>query len=182
MGDETTTVESQETTETPQGGDLSPEAKGLLKDLQAERERRKETEQRLLEIEKAQKEAEQKRLEEQEQYKTLYEQEKEARAQEVAELKPLAEQWTGYNEKRRAELLETLGDDATSFQNLGLAELEVVASKLTTKREIPTEPGRPGRGAPGYEGMGWADLSAAIARGDMKARDEIHRRNKLGIR
>ena len=174
--------EAPQAPETPQGGDLSPEAKGLLKDLQAERERRKEFEQQLADMKQAQKEAEQKRLEEQEQYKTLYEQEKEARAQEVAELKPLAEQWTGYNEKRRAELLEKLGDDADNFRTLELGALEVVVSKLTKTQELPAEPGKPGRSGGGIQDASWADLSRMVAKGDKAAREEINRRNRLGLR
>jgi len=176
MADETPAPEVPQTPESPPAGELSPEAKGLLKDLQAERERRKEFEQKLSEMEKAQKDAEQKRLEEQEQFKTLYEQEKEAHAQTVQELKPLAEQWTGYNEKRRAELLEKLGDDADNFKNLELGALEAVVKRLTKTNELPAEPGRPTRSPSGDFG-GYKTLRelAEAAVTNPKARAEYKR-------
>jgi len=159
---------------TPQG-ELSPEAKGLLRDLQAQRESNKALKDQLDAIQTANDEAETARLAENEDFKGLLE----IANAKVAEYEPEVLESRAYNEAKKAVLLEQLGEDADDFKGLGIPALEKVVERLTKKETMPTEPGTPGTTTKqGYEAFSYSELATAIQRGDVKARAELDRRNK----
>ena len=174
MSEEKQATEAPKAPETPQGGE-SPELKGILRDLQAERAKRQELEQALAEKAKADEEAKRKRMEEE---GKLAELNAELKAK-VQEYEPIVKTWSDYQEKRKAEILESLGDDADDVRDWSLSQLEVFASKVKKQeQQAPRDPGRPGESGGGYAGMSYADLGQAVARGDTKAREELARRNR----
>ena len=153
---------------TPQG-ELSPEAKGLLRDLQAQRESNKALKDQLDAIQTANDEAETARLAENEDFKGLLE----IANAKVAEYEPEVLESRAYNEAKKAALLEKLGDDADDFKGLGIPALEKVVEKLTKLNPPPKDPGNPGR-TPAGEFGGYdskLDLANAAARGVTGARE-----------
>ena len=165
---ERTETTDQQTVETPQGGEETLNAKGILSDLQAERAKRQRLEEDLQKLQAAQQERETKELEEKEEFKALYEQ-SQAR---IAELEPVANAFASYEESKKSELLEKLGDDAEGFKDLPLDALEKVVKKLSAQTP-PVDPGKPG-GTPsgkfgGYDSM--RELALAAARGVPGARE-----------
>ena len=165
-------VEPKPTEPTPQGGELSPEAKGLLRDLQAQRESNKALKDQLDAITKANEEAEKKRLEEQNEFQQLYEAEK----AKVAEYEPVVENYNTYMTAKKTALLEQLGDDADDFSGLDVPALEKVVAKLSTMNP-PKEPGKPGMSPSGEFGgfESLDELAKAAARGVPGARDNYNR-------
>jgi hypothetical protein len=166
-------VEPKPTEPTPQGGELSPEAKGLLRDLQAQRESNKALKDQLDAITKANEEAETARLAEQNEFKTLYETEK----AKVAEYEPVVETYNTYMSAKKTALLEQLGDDADDFSGLDVPALEKVVAKITKLSNAPSEPGKPGMSPSGeFGGFKTMDeLASAVSRGVPGARESWDR-------
>jgi len=156
---------------TPQG-ELSPEAKGLLRDLQAQRESNKALKDQLDAIQTANDEAETARLAENEDFKGLLE----IANAKVAEYEPEVLESRAYNEAKKTALLEKLGEDADSFKTLDVPALEKVVEKLT-KVNLPAEPGQPGATPSGNFG-GYEtklELAEAVAKGVPGAREAYDR-------
>jgi len=153
-------------------GELSPEAKGLLRDLQLQRESNKALKEQLDAIKKANEEAETERLTEQKKFQELYEAEK----AKVAEYEPVVNQHKEYMSAKKSALLEKLGDDADDFSGLDVPALEKVVAKLSTMNP-PKEPGKPGMSPSGEFGgfKSLDDLAKAAARGVPGARDDYNR-------
>ena len=157
---------------TPQG-ELSPEAKGLLRDLQAQRESNKALKDQLDAIQTANDEAETARLAENEDFKGLLE----IANAKVAEYEPEVLESRAYNEAKKAVLLEQLGEDADDFKGLGIPALEKVVEKLTKLNPPPKDPGNPGRTPSGNFG-GYEtklELAEAVAKGVPGAREAYDR-------
>ena len=167
MSDEPKVPEAPKAPEAPAE---TPEQKGILRDLQAERSKRQALQKQLDDIKLASTEAEEKRLKENEEFKTLYETEK----AKVAEYEPLVNDYKARDEARKAVLLEKLGEDADDFKELGISALEKVVNKITNLNPPPQEPGKPGMSPKGefggYETM--LDLSKAVAKGVPGAREK----------
>ena len=159
------------TTEPPQDG-VSPEQKGILHDLQAERSKRQDLQKQLEEIQKASEEAENARLAENEDYKTLLEK---ANAK-IADYEPRVKAQEARDEAKKTALLEQLGDDADDFSGLDVPALEKVVAKLSTMNP-PKEPGKPGMSPSGEFGgfESLDELAKAAARGVPGARDNYNR-------
>jgi len=169
MSDTPKVPDTPEVPDTPKGGELSPESKGLLRDLQAQREVNKTLKDQMDGITKAAEEAETVRLTEQNEFKTLYE----AEQVKVAELSPLVDEYKTVKEARKTVLLEQLGEDAKGLEDWGLPQLEVLAKKLDIKlANPPLEPGSPGM-SPAGEFGGYASMNelALAATRDPKARE-----------
>ena len=165
---ETTEPVAPTTTEPVQGAD-SPEEKGILRDLQAERAKRQALTAELDAIKLANEEAETARLAEQNKFEELYNSEK----AKVAELEPEVAKFRTANEAKKTALLEKLGEDADSFKTLDVPALEKVVEKLTKLNPPPKDPGNPGR-TPAGEFGGYdskLDLANAAARGVTGARE-----------
>ena len=159
------------TTEPAQGAD-SPEEKGILRDLRAERGKRQDLQKQLDDRIKADNEAETKRLEEEGKLAELNENLK----AKVAELEPEVAKFREQTEAEKAVLLEKLGDDADSFKTLDVPALRKVVEKLTISNQ-PPEPGRPGTTPSGDFG-GYKtkmELAEAVAKGVPGAREAYSR-------
>ena len=168
---ETTEPVAPTTTEPVQGAD-SPEEKGILRDLQAERAKRQALTAELDAIKLANEEAETARLAEQNKFEELYNSEK----AKVAELEPEVAKFRTANEAKKTALLEKLGEDADSFKTLDVPALEKVVEKLT-KVNLPAEPGQPGATPSGNFG-GYEtklELAEAVAKGVPGAREAYDR-------
>jgi len=168
---ETTEPVAPTTTEPVQGAD-SPEEKGILRDLQAERGKRQDLQRQLDAINLANEEAETLRLEEEGKLSELNEKLK----AKVAELEPEVEKFRTANEAKKTALLEKLGEDADSFKTLDVPALEKVVEKLT-KVNLPAEPGQPGATPSGNFG-GYEtklELAEAVAKGVPGAREAYDR-------
>ncbi len=164
---ETPDTVDQKPTETQQDS-VSPENKGLLHDLQAERAKRQDVQKQLDDIQRANNEAETLRLEEQNKFEELYNSEK----AKVAELEPEVAKFREANEARKTALLDKLGDDADDFKGLDVPALEKVVLKLT-KASQPADPGQPGKTPSGDFG-GYKtklELANAVAQGVPGARE-----------
>ena len=160
------------TTEPPQDG-VSPEQKGILHDLQAERSKRQDLQKQLEEIQKASEEAENARLAENEDYKTLLEK---ANAK-IADYEPRVKAQEARDEAKKTALLEQLGDDADYFSGLDVPALEKVVAKITKLSNAPSEPGKPGMSPSGeFGGFKTMDeLASAVSRGVPGARESWDR-------
>ena len=168
MSETTETVDST-TTEAPQDS-VSPEQKGILHDLQAERAKRQDLQKQLEDIQKANEEAEKARLAENEDYKGLLE----IANAKVEEYEPVVTQYRTDLENRKTALLEKLGDDADDFKGLDVPALEKVVAKITNlSNNPPGEPGKPGMTPKGEFGgfESLDELARAVARGVPGARE-----------
>lgn len=153
---------------------LQAQIEALTKESRKYHDRAQAAESKLEKAAAATAAAEEERLKEQQKFQELYENEKAAHAQSLSELKPLAEQWTGYRETRRAQLLEQLGDKAERYGSVtDLTVLEQLVADLTTKPNVPGEPGKPGVSPHGeFGGYGsLRELALAAARGVPGARE-----------
>jgi hypothetical protein len=170
---ETTETVDQQTTETQQDS-VSPENKGLLHDLQAERAKRQSAQAELDTLKKANEEAVKQQLEDQNKFQELYEAEK----LKTAELEPEVQKFREQTEAKKTALLAKLGDDADDFKGLDVPALEKVVEKLTQTSQ-PPDPGKPGQTQSGDFG-GYKtkiELANAVAKGVPGAREAY---NALG--
>jgi len=158
----------------PPDGEMSLEAKGLLRDLQAQRLSNKTLQDQIDASNKATEEAAKLSLLEQNKFEDLYK----ASEAKVAEYEPVIKEYTDFKSARKSALLEQLGDDAEGCENWEVSQLEILAKKMKLNTNPPPkDPGNPGTTGKGefggYDTL--LELTKAVARGVPGAREAYNK-------